>query len=284
MLRRTLVTLGICGLLLPEMALAQTTGDKIDLYFGDWHASPPHVIRGALEERDILTRGDALNPTQKGAVLRYVTSYTHAILAPQTAADSIRLKGEQEIYFVASGTGTVMAGGETADLYRNIAVLMPANLEFSIRNSGTQPLEIYVIREPIPDGFRPNAKMLVRDENKLAIASSDGFWAHLVKPLFVTQDGLGTLESVLTVTLDPLTIGKPHPVPGEDTDEIEEVWTALDGTSVAFIGNSLRRQPPGVAYLHAPDNKTPHTNLNPSEDTQDKFLYFARYRAHEPRK
>jgi hypothetical protein len=51
---------------------------------------------------------------------------------------------------------------------------------------------------------------LVRDENKLPITSSNGLWAHIVKSVFTTQDGLGTLQYVLTVTLDPLTIGKPH--------------------------------------------------------------------------
>jgi hypothetical protein len=39
-----------------------------------------------------------------------------------------------------------------------------------------------------------------------------------------------------------------------------------------------------MAYLHIPDNKTPHTNINSSEDSPGKFLYFARYRSHEPRK
>jgi hypothetical protein len=106
----------------------------------------------------------------------------------------------------------------------------------------------------------------------------------MVKTLFVRSDGLGTLEAVLTVTLDPLTMGRPHPVPGEDTDQIEEVWTALDGTSLALVGNQLRRQTPGMAYLPITDNKTPHTNINSSEDSQDRFLYFARYRGHEARK
>jgi len=145
-------------------------------------------------------------------------------------------------------------------------------------------MTMYVINEPTPPGFRPNTSMLARDENQLPISSSSGMWAHIVKTLFVTSDGLATLQTVLTVTLDPLTIGKPHPVPDEDTDEIEEVWTALDGTSLAMVGNQLRRQPPGTAYLHIPDNKTPHTNINSSEDSQDKFLYFARYRSHEMRK
>jgi mannose-6-phosphate isomerase-like protein (cupin superfamily) len=259
------------------------SAERIDLYFGDWHASAPHTIRGSLQQRDVLTRGDAMNPSQKGAVLRYLNSYTHATLAPHASTQETRLSGQQEIYFVESGRGVVTAGGQTAGLFRNVAVLMPANLAFTIKNTGDQPLIMYVINEPTPSGFRPNANMLVRDENKLPISSSNGMWSHIVKTIFTTEDGLGTLQTVLTVTLDPLTIGKPHPFPGEDSNEIEEVWTALDGTSLAFVGNQLRRQTRGMALYHIPDNQAPHTNINQSEDTQVRFLYFARYRAHETR-
>jgi mannose-6-phosphate isomerase-like protein (cupin superfamily) len=262
---------------------AQTIGKRIDLYFGDWHGATPRMTHGTLEERDILTSGDALNPTAKGAVLRYVNSFTYATLAPHTATQATRLSGQQEIYFFTSGHGTASAGGQTADLFRNIAVLMPANLEFTLKNTGDEPLTMYVINEPTPAGFRPNANMLVRDENQIPITSSDGFWAHIVKTLFVTSDGLGTLQSVLTVTLDPLTIGKPHPTPGEDTSGIEEVWTALSGKSIAFVGNELRWQTPGMAFYHIPDNKTPHTNINQNQDEQVKFFYFARYVDHPVR-
>ena len=164
-----------------------------------------------FSERDIFTRGDPQNPTQKGAVLRYLNSYTYATLAPHASTKATRLEGQQEIYFFESGRGTATAAGQTVDLYRNIAILMPANLEFTIKNTGDQPLTMYVINEPTPPGFRPNTTMLVKDENKLPITSSDGLWSHIVKTLFVTADGLGTLQSVLTVTLDPLTHGKtPH--------------------------------------------------------------------------
>jgi mannose-6-phosphate isomerase-like protein (cupin superfamily) len=284
MMRRILASLVLasCAALSP-MARAQTAGDRIDFYFGDWHASTSRTTRGSLQERDIFTRGDALNPTQKGAVLRFVNAYIYATLAPHASTKATRLVGQQEIYLVESGRGTATAAGQTADLSRNIAVLVPANLEFTIKNTGDQPLTMFVINEPTPAGFRPNSSMLVRDENKLPISSSDGMWSHIVKTLFVTADGLATLQSVLTVTLDPLTIGKPHPVPGEDTNDIEEVWTALDGTSLAFVGNQLRRQPPGMAFYHIPDNQTPHTNINQNEDSQVRFLYFARYRPHEAR-
>ncbi len=278
-----LILLLCCSALSP-LTRAQVTGDRINLYFGDWHNSSPHMIRGSLEERDILTRGDGLNPPRAGAVFRFLNSYTHATLAAGASTKPARLDGQQEIYFVESGKGTVTAGGQTADLYRNIAVLMPANLEFTLKSTGGEPLAMYVINEPTPAGFRPNPNMLVRDENTIPISSSNGFWAHIAKPLFTTQDGLATLESVLTVTLDPLTIGKPHPAPNEDTSDIEEVWTSLYDNSLVLVGNQLREQTPGMAYLHPPDNLTPHTNLNPSSDAQAKFLYFARYRPHETRK
>ena len=278
-MRRILASLALCPLLLP-LALAQTTGDRIDLYFGDWHIATPRATHGSLEERDIYTKGDPHNPTQKGAVLRFMNSYTYATLAPKASTKATKLEGQQEIYFVDSGHGTATAAGQTVDLYRNIAILMPANLEFTLKNTADQPLAMYVINEPTPPGFRPNATMLVRDENKVPITSSDGHWDHIVKTLFVTADGLGTLQSVLTVTLDPLTIGQPHVV---DHDDIEEVWTALDGTSLAFVNNQLRRQTPGMSFYHIPDNKTPHTNINQNEDTQVRFLYFGRYHPHDPR-
>jgi mannose-6-phosphate isomerase-like protein (cupin superfamily) len=271
-----------------SQVLAQTTGERVDLhsvdlYFGDWHSSTPRTIRGSLQQRNILTRGDAMNPTQKGGVLRYLNSYSYATLAPHASTKATCLDARQEIYFVESGRGTATAAGQTADLYRHVAVLMPANLEFSIKNTGDQPLNMYVINEPTSPGFRPNPTMLVRDENKLPISSSNGMWSHIVKTLFVSADGLATLQSVLTVTLDPLTVGKPHPFAGEDSNEIEEVWTALEGASLAFVGNQLRRQTPGMALYHIPENTTPHTNINQNEGAQVTFLYFARYRAHELR-
>jgi hypothetical protein len=69
-----------------------------------------------------------------------------------------------------------------------------------------------------------------------------------------------------------------------DHTDIEEVWTALYGTSLAFVSNALRKQTPGMAFYHVPDNLTPHTNVNQNEDSQVKFLYFGRYHPHETRK
>src|ERR1700737_3382273 len=121
MMRRILASLVLasCAALSP-MARAQTAGDRIDFYFGDWPASTSRTTRGSLQERDIFTRGDALNPTQKGAVLRFVNAYIYATLAPHASTKATRLVGQQEIYLVGSGRGTATAAGQTADLSRNI--------------------------------------------------------------------------------------------------------------------------------------------------------------------
>jgi len=274
--------LAVLGVLAP-IALAQEVGSNayIDMYFSDWRGSRPATTHGALEERKMFTRGEALKPTHQGEVLRYMESFSYGTLAPQAATDSTRLDGKQEIYYFVSGRGRAEAGGETTDVSPNVAILMPANLSFTIRNTGPAPLTMYLITEPTPAGFRPNPKMLVRDENTLPITSSDGLWDHIVKTLFVTQDGLGVLESILTVTLDPLTMGRPHAV---NHNDIEEIWAGIAGNSLALVGPFLRRQGPGVAYLHPPDNLAPHSNINYSEEEQAKFLYIARYHPHEPRK
>jgi mannose-6-phosphate isomerase-like protein (cupin superfamily) len=266
---------------IPQFSAAQSSADRLDLYFSDWHSASAHTVRGALELRNIFTRGNPQAPTQKGAVLRFINSYSYATLAPGASTKPTRLEGQQEIYFVASGRGVATASGHSDELSPNIAILVPANLEFTLKNTGDRPLTMYVINEPVPEGFRPNSSILVKDENRIPISSSDGHWAHIVKTLFVSDDGLGTLQTVLTVTIDPLTMGKPHLV---DHDDIEEVWSALDGTSLAFVGNQLRKQTPGMTFYHIPDNKTPHTNINQNEDSQVRFLYFARYHPHETRK
>lgn len=251
----------------------------IDLFICNWKESLPVKTHGSLVERDVFTKGDPMNPPRKGAVLKYVNRFTHATLDANASTTPTTLKGEQEIFYITSGTGTIKAGKKTADLYEGICILMPANLEFTMTNTGKEPLTMYLVNEPIPAGFRPNKDMLVKDENTMPIESTNGHWCHIVKNFFETDAGLGTLERVLTVTFDPMTIGHPH----SHGEGCEEVWCEVKGTSLAFIGKQIRTQPEGTAYMIPPDGKTPHANIN-TTDKQIKIFYFARYKDHEVRK
>jgi mannose-6-phosphate isomerase-like protein (cupin superfamily) len=288
MIRSVTLLSGIIMFVLLGSALAQTLDGSpytpgkdpdIDLYIGNWTESMPRHTHGSLIERDILTKGDPMKPPAKGAVLEYVNRFVHATLEPNNSTTPTTLQGEQEIFYILSGKGMVKAGKKPADLYEGICVLMPAGLPFTITNTGSEPLTMYLVNEPVPKGFRPNKDMLVKDENTMPIASTNGHWCHIVKNFFETPDGLGTLERVLTVSLDPMTIGHPH----SHVKGCEEVWTAVTGESIAFIGKQIRMQPPGTGYLIPPDGNTPHSNINTS-DKPVKLFYFARYQDHEVRK
>jgi mannose-6-phosphate isomerase-like protein (cupin superfamily) len=240
----------------------------VDMYFNDWHASKAQTI-GPVTEYTVFTKGDPMKPTTKGAILRYVDSYVYTTWAPAGSAPPTTLSGKQRVYYFTTGTGTISTAGDSAPVSTNIAVLVPANLAFTIKNTGTVPLGAYVITEPIPSGFQPGTKLVIKDEKATAISTADQEWSRLVRPLFTSSDGLATITSVETVTLDNLTITRPFTGTMPNT---EHLWMELSGTSIAFIGPYLRRQTPGIAYEHPPDNLAPTANVNYSEDSQVKLL------------
>ncbi len=251
---------------------------EIDMYINSWKHSMPRSSHGSLVERDIFTRGDPDDPPRKGAVLSFVNRFCHATLAEGAQTSPTVLEGEQELFYIIEGSGTISTETSAADLSPGVSVLMPPGVGFTMRNTGGGVLAMYLVAEPVPDGFRTNADMLVVDEKTVPITSSDAHWVGIVKSLFTTADGLGTLESVLVCYFDPMTFFHPHShIPG-----CEEVWAAVDKPIHLFFGKQLRVQQPGEAYLIPPDGKTPHANFNVS-DTSVKLFYFARYRDHELR-
>jgi mannose-6-phosphate isomerase-like protein (cupin superfamily) len=256
---------------------------RIDLFISGWQGSLPRFEHGSLVLRDILIRGDNFAPSQKSAVLRAANFFAYGQLAPGNWTTPSKLEGQQEVYYVLGGEGEITAGGDTAKLRKDMAVLMPAGLEFVMKSTGAEPLTMYVINEPTPPGFRPKDKMAVKDEamarqrtpaaaDAYIVGGASGHWAHIVRELFSPADGLATEQSVITVTVNPLTMGEPHPHrPGQ-----EEVWAAIDGTSLIMMGTELRVQKPGMAYMLPPDSATVHSNIN-AGDTPVKFLYFAKF-------
>jgi len=244
---------------------------NIDMYMGIWTESMPRHSHGSLIERDILTKGDPMNPTRKAAVLEYVNRFAHATLNARNTTTPTALSGEQEIFYITSGRGLVKAGGKTADLFDGICFLAPEGLEFTITNTGDEPLTMFLLSEPVPAGFTPRKDIPVKNENLFPIGSKDGHWCYQERDLLLKSDGLATLYAVITLTMDPMTIGHPH----FHNRGIEEVWTTIKGNNVAFLGKQLRMQPPGTAYMIPQDEKTNHSNINQSKTEQVKMLYFA---------
>jgi mannose-6-phosphate isomerase-like protein (cupin superfamily) len=256
---------------------------KIDMFLCDWHEALPRHTHGGLVERDVLTQGSQ-TPTQRCAVLTAVHRLSYATLMARGGIPPMKLQGEQEVFYIVSGKGTVTSGGQTSDLYDGVAYFAPAGVEFSMKNTGDDDLNMYIINEQIPATFTPGPKLLVKDVNFAPIASSTGHWVHIVKNIFGTADGLASFRCI-TVSVDPMTIPEPH-AHGWGS---EEVWLAVKGKSLLNIGTQLRWQTPGMGYLAPPGDPMtresitaglsfPHTNMNPGTE-QVKFLYFQAQRS-----
>jgi len=258
-----------------------TQDRRIDMFIGDWRDSMPRQVFGSLVLRDILTRGDNLNPPQPGAVLQGANFVAFGRLQSKASTTPSKLAKEQEIFYIDGGTGEISAGGKTTPLHKDVAVFIPENLSFVLKNTGDTSLTMYVVSEPVPEGFVPRTEMMAVDEREVpvrtpmaaspyTIAGASGHWAHVVRDLFSRTDGLATIGDIITVTINPMTMGEPHP----HNLFQEEIWTAIDGTSLAFISAQLRVQHPGMAYMIRPDKTMTHSNIN-AGDTPVKFLWFA---------
>jgi mannose-6-phosphate isomerase-like protein (cupin superfamily) len=234
----------------------------VSLYINHWRNSSPLESQDGLIERDILTRGDPLHPTRKGAVLKYIKSYKHAVLPPHSKTMPKRHRLEQVFIYISSGEGRVEAGRKSVDLEEGAAVFVPSGLEYRFINPSRDELEMFVVAEETAPDFVPNTQISVgrwRDSKPVYGAH----WAHIahafsydVEPKFYNPMGF------IVVSIDNFDVAQPH-THGPGT---EEIWLQLRGRSLLFFGNRLLRQEPGEAFLVPPNNKVPHCSINHTEE------------------
>jgi mannose-6-phosphate isomerase-like protein (cupin superfamily) len=225
----------------------------------------------------IMTRcDDPLNPSRKGAVLKWTNRLSRALLDTGCITSPVTLEGEQEIFYFVEGTGEISGGGETFAVRDGILALVPEGLEFTLKNTGTEPLVMYLISEIVPDGFRPNETILVRDEYTTPYRNNNSYltahWIHNGKGIFTIQDGLSSLSAVNIGTMNAMTIGHAH----SHDSSVEEVWTLIKGNDLEQLGREIRWIEPGTAFMIPPTGETPHSHINPTKEPV-KFLLFARW-------
>jgi len=247
------------------------TEPNIDMFIRSWKESMPKHTHGSIVERDILlpNDGDPMRPGKSGAVLTNLKRFTYGSLQTHTTTTPTTLKDEQEIFYIASGKGTVTAGNITADLYTGIGFIIPPDLEFTMKNTGDELLTMYIMTENIPDGFEPNKEIVVKDENVVPFSSSNVHWSHCYKGFLRRDDGLATLRGMGPVWFNPMTMGQPH----SHGDGVEEIWFALDGDITILLGKQIRKLPVGSAYKIPPDGKTPHSTINNGDEFIKLFWF-----------
>ncbi|MCD6308038.1 MAG: cupin domain-containing protein, partial [Candidatus Latescibacteria bacterium] len=211
---------------------------EIDFYFSHWKESMPRSSLGSLVERDIFTpcTGDIMHPVRRGAVLTSLSRFSHATLAKKASTIPTTLAGEQEIFYVESGRGRIETPTSSAGLHPGVGVLVPPGVEFSMTNTGDEALAMYLMVEPVPEDFKPNGDILVRDENEIPFRTSSVHWTHIPKRLFSREDGLAVLTGMGPVWFDSMTMGQPH----SHSEGVEEIWFALEGDTRVMLGKEMR--------------------------------------------
>ena len=238
------------------------TDPEIDLFIASWKDSKPRITFGALEEYDIFTPlsgSDDQHPSKKGAVLKFTKRLTHAALAPEKSTTPATIRGEQYLIYIDGGKGTIQGGGRTVELYYGVGVLVPEGLQFSLTAGSSGPLTMYIMKEPVPPGFKPRTELVAKDENVMTI-DGVGHWTHLAKGFFFPRDGLTTM-STAPVWYDVMTIGHPH----SHGKKYEEFWFVVEGDVHLLIGKQVRVLSPGSAFYVPLGDFSPHSNINVGE-------------------
>ncbi len=226
---------------------------NVDMFIGDWRNARPRTVYGKLVFRDILTRLDApdpVRPTRKGAVLTAITAISQATLAPGATASGRSQQGERQIFFATAGAGTITVNGKSYDVRDGIGFTLTPDFDFRLSSSGKEPLAFYVRTEPLPDGYTPNADLVVanRFDNDRRVGAH---WVHICN---------GGPNGMNLCTIAPHTMPQPHSHP------MEEVWIMVKGETILSLGKNLRHMIAGQAYKIPPTGVTAHSNLNMGEE------------------
>ncbi len=226
-------------------------------YLSTWKNSIVHIGHGGFAEQAIFTRGDPLNPTAKGAVLKYIKAYSHGFLYANEKTEPVKLGREQVVFYVMKGSGRVEAGGKSAEIKEGSGVFIPAGIEYSFTNTTGVALEVIIIVEEISSDFIPKKDMVVRSYYDPA----PGFWGNYVThSLFGRDDGLSEPMNIFVVTMNNFASGVPH----YHIEGCEEIWIKLKGErNLCLLGKTLLRQNIGGAFL-APA-LVPHSVINHTE-------------------
>ena len=229
-------------------------------YLCTWKDSEVQIGHGGFAEQAIFTPGDPLDPPQKGAVLKYIKVYNHGFLYGNEKTQPTKHEKEQVVFYIMNGIGRVEAGGKSAGIKEGTGIFIPAGIEYSFTNTSGVALEVIIIVEGIPEGFKPVKDMVVKSYYE----STPGFccWAYTIFGLFSRKDGLAEPIGIAIVTVENYGMGSPH----FHVEGCEEIWLKLKGAeNPLLLGKKLLRQNIGDAFLAPPNGLVPHSVINHTE-------------------
>jgi len=232
-----------------------------------WQDCPLSLAHGNIAQRTIFTKEDSDDSDREGGVLRYIDHFSRGWLEAGVSSAPQTNESVQEVFFVAAGSGKLVAADQERPFREGDGMLIPPGVEHTFVNDGDMPLEFFMIRESVPEGtVVQNEIPLIRNYRESDLLVSH--WSYLVHPIFGQQDGLVQMRDVLVVLIDPMQPGDGH---GHGPN-MDEVWTVWKGEAVHVVGQEACVQTPGTAVSVCPSHPG-HTLINHTDEPMYLFYF-----------
>jgi mannose-6-phosphate isomerase-like protein (cupin superfamily) len=231
----------------------------------NWMNCPSRITHGYMIERVVLTKGKA---GEEGAIMKHIDSFSRAYLESYCTSTPATHDNIQEVFYIVNGEGVFKAGDEARRVTEGDGVIVPPGVPHFLKNELDEPLEFLILVESVEDGVETLKEAVFRNYRESSIGQ--GHWNHLVHNLFVQDDGLVKLHSVLVVRMEAMQVADTH---GHNA-ETDEIWYMMRGSGLHVVNREVCRQKPGDAVPVAPS--TGHCLINDTDQPLQIF-YFAQY-------
>ena len=241
-----------------------------------WLDCPSSLTHGNMIQRIIFTKEDPAGPRNEGAVLRVFDSLARAYLEPGVSSLPQINKGFQEIFFVASGSGTLVTEDGEHPIREGNGVYVPPGVEHTFVNGRDIPLELIIVVELVPEGTEVESDTAIISnyrENNL----TTGHWQQVVHGVFEgsstdliydRRNNMVQRHAILIVRVEPMQTCDYHELKADKDD----VWYMLKGEGVHVVGKEVIVQQPGMAIQVAPPG---HSLINHTEEPLVALCYNA---------
>lgn len=219
-----------------------------------------------MVQRTIFTREGGEGAGSQGAILRYIDRYARGFIEAGTSTEPQINEGVQDVCFIASGSGKLVADGQDYPFEEGDGILIPPSVEHMFVNDCDTPVEFFIATECVADAKVQNRSPRIRNYRESQMFPSH--WSYLVHRIFGQEDGLMRMRDVLVVLIDPLQTGDSH---GHGS-HMDEVWTMWKGEAVHVVSKEVCVQTPGTVVSVCPSDPG-HTLINHTQEPCYLFYF-----------
>jgi len=223
------------------LAWGQAPERKIDPTFlrrnvDQVQARPADISSDSCSYKPLFGAGDA-----DASIARGVVRYGEATVS-KGGCKAVKYPGEEQIYVVMEGSGTLHYGTETSPVKKHDFMYLPAGIEHSMENTSAAPLRFFVMGFRVPQDTPPPPKLMIANWDEIQKQQVGGHPDSVVYQLMMgdttsKRDRLPAahlMVSLYVMEFAPGGTNFPH-----HHDSEEEIYVLLDGTGDMVAGSGM---------------------------------------------